>query len=375
MKKIITLTILMIMILLIGCKKETSTSDTPPPFGAPPVEKMMRGAFTGTVPTGFGVPVDVFNGDLPIIQEIPKLSADPSDTNIPTVSVKVDQAGGWIWNEGARYDWSTGTWVKFTFPQPTYGTTKWIRGSASIDLKDVNAVPFNSICGPGIKDCPPKDPNDPAKTPDSEGNLIVAFSCKRYSGEWRCGCSSTTETGACAKWMARKYGVSIELPPVTDPGMPPNLFEAPAVTATPPPVPTVDLATKQVVDGGACPAGKVACGMKNSAPSTLDMIHCCTTKEFTIGTEQTQLDGTSGPLLCGTNQAVCGGTNNPGDQSQLDMLHCCSVQGATVSSTYSTKDGTAQSEDIFCQNDEVVCGATHSSASSLDFVLCCKLTK
>jgi hypothetical protein len=142
--------------------------------------------------SGYAKPIDVFNQNATIFTISP-------DSNISSLSMtfqaQVNQSGAYIYRRG--YYWSSvnNTWVNFTFPQATIGNSNWIDSYAKTNITVANISKYFS----------------------SGYNLFIAYSCKKVSGVWKCGCNSVNDS-VCNKWMLQIVNITgyIEPPCNTD---------------------------------------------------------------------------------------------------------------------------------------------------------------
>jgi hypothetical protein len=178
--KIIIFTIISIftLFLLSGCQ-----DDLPPEPGD---INLPIGQATGYY-QGYGPPNDVFNDNIQIFfLDNNVFNLPPEKQNID-LNVQVEHEGGFVYRYGHYYTELEG-WKRFEFPQDTVSGSNWIKESANtyvkVDKKEIY---------PGE-------------------NYIVAYSCKKYDGSWKCGCSQ--KGGACNQWMLNTYLYrNVDLPP------------------------------------------------------------------------------------------------------------------------------------------------------------------
>jgi len=102
------------------------------------------------------------------------------------INVTVNNPGGYIYKTGYYYSYNATNpgWIPFTFSEPTIGNSNW---TADIATKQL-LIPASLHL---------KNSND---------NLIITYSCKKYNGLWRCGCHSDNKT--CDFWMLQQFSVS-----------------------------------------------------------------------------------------------------------------------------------------------------------------------
>ncbi|MBM3247706.1 hypothetical protein FJZ17_04180, partial [Candidatus Pacearchaeota archaeon] len=100
--------------------------------------------------------------------------------------VNVTEPGGYVYAIFYVFNYRLNRWMPFAFPQATEENTNWIANSAEVDLSlNATANLINS----------------------NEGkNYIVAYSCKKDSGVWKCGYNDLT--GANNQWMLHQFSVS-----------------------------------------------------------------------------------------------------------------------------------------------------------------------
>lgn len=165
-----------------------------------------------------------------------------TNPNIAPISLKVEQKNGWIYSKGWRYDSNAKQWASFTFTEPKFGVTSWIRGTASAKISD---IPYNSL------------------NLETNENAITVFTCRKYGGKWMCGCSSLTEATPCNKWIIQQFLASESAPTqITPPEIPggpdttPPMRSNPRVNTFVPPVilttgttqATIKLSTDEAAD-------------------------------------------------------------------------------------------------------------------------------
>ena len=179
MKRITLFVALLFTIFLLGC-----TSDLPPEPGAigPPIGEAIA------ILKGYGPPDDIFNGQQIFFLDNNIFNLPPEQETLDLeASVKYEE--GYVYKYG--YYYSDSEWQKYEFPKETVGKSNWIKGSASTSLT-----------------------LDTAGMTIDEDNYIVTYSCKKYDGEWKCGCS---DDGSCNQWMLQSYFYSVILPPEPEP--------------------------------------------------------------------------------------------------------------------------------------------------------------
>ncbi|MBI2005464.1 hypothetical protein HYX05_02905 [Candidatus Woesearchaeota archaeon] len=176
MRKIGVFLFSILSLLLVSC------SELPPEPGNPIVPVGRAGGYY----EGYGVPYDVYDKNQQIMflsENVFNLDPDQKDINL---GVSVIHDGGFVYKYG--YYYTNGGWLLFEFPQQVVSSSNWIRGEAKTYLNI-------------------------GKTEITPGeNYIVAYSCKKYDGAWRCGC--TYQGGPCNQWMIQTFLYrNVELPP------------------------------------------------------------------------------------------------------------------------------------------------------------------
>jgi hypothetical protein len=177
MEKFILYITIIFSLFLVGC-----TTDLPPEpdaVGAPIGEAI--GYYQG-----YGPHYDVFNDDRDIfLLENSVFNLEPEEESL-RLGMGVDHQGGFIYRYG--YFYTDGGWELYQFPENTVSGSNWIKNSAETSI-EVNTHDI---------------------TPGE--NYVVSYSCKKYDGTWRCGCSS--QNGACNQWMLQTYLYrNVDLPP------------------------------------------------------------------------------------------------------------------------------------------------------------------
>lgn len=175
MKKIIIG--ILISIMIIGCGDEL-----PPEPGTPgaPVGKAVA------VYEGYAPVVDVFDKDQQIFflsDYVINLEFDQEEFDL---TAKIIQEDGFIYKKGFIYT-KTG-WEEYEFEEKTVGESNWIRDRASKKFT-LKANRFNI-----------------------GENYVLAYSCKKYEGVWRCGYRNIGGQGNL--WMLQTFVLrKVELPP------------------------------------------------------------------------------------------------------------------------------------------------------------------
>lgn len=165
-----------LVMIFSGCE----SSSFPPEPGSPSTP---TGKATSLYP-GYAPPNDPYDNDMQIFFLSGNIF-NTEDSSIP-MGVKVSQKGGYIYKY--FYINTNSGWKKMQFSNAAYKGSNWIEDSASLSL-DINT---NEI-SPGE-------------------NYIIAYSCKKYNGAWRCGCES--QGGPCNMWMLQSYLFRpIDIPP------------------------------------------------------------------------------------------------------------------------------------------------------------------
>ena len=173
------------ILFLVSC----APSDLPPEPGAPGVPVGQAFAYQ----QGYAPPADVYADEQVFFLAPPVVNIPLADTTFD-LDVDVKHLGGFIYKFG--YYYTTAGWQVYEFAEDTVGTSNWIADSATYD-PTYNKAEFN----------------------DGE-NYIIAYSCKKYDGQWRCGCQS--QGGTCGLWMLQSFLLrGVELPP--DPPTPGQL--------------------------------------------------------------------------------------------------------------------------------------------------------
>lgn len=177
MKKILFLCLLIVVLALSGCE-----SELPPEPGAPgaPIGEAVG------IYEGYGVPYDVFDNNKQIFFLSENVFNLEPDQESFSLGIKVEHEGGYIYKYG--YYYTNAGWKKYEFPEKAVAGSNWIKDNAKTYLK-INT-----------------------KDITSGENYIVAYSCKKYDGQWKCGC--TSKYGRCNQWMLQTYLYrNVELPP------------------------------------------------------------------------------------------------------------------------------------------------------------------
>jgi|SRR3989338_2535031 len=180
-KTLLLLSLIIFVFGLAGCE-----TDLPPEPGAPgPIGQAI------VLYENYGPPYDVFNSNSSVFTiSRDRFVVAPSRDYID-IGLDVSQTEAFIYRYGYYYNFSGSYWQVYEFPQSTFEGSNWIKDSASRSV----TIGSNALV---------------------EGeNYIVAYSCKKYNGEWKCGCS--TVNGPCYQWMLQVFE-SVEVPP--EPGAP-----------------------------------------------------------------------------------------------------------------------------------------------------------
>jgi len=129
----------------------------------------------------YAPPYDIFNDNQTIFSiDSGNYVADGND--FVNMDITIDHDDGFIYRKAYYWDFAQQKWVLFTFSNQTIGNSNWIRDGATESLS-INAS--NSL--------------------QNGENYIVAFSCKKQGGVWKCGC---VEENNCDKWMIIVFNVS-----------------------------------------------------------------------------------------------------------------------------------------------------------------------
>lgn len=182
----LTIAVFLISILfVIGCTDlplepgQPGTKTPPETIGGKAIEP------GGVIPSGYAPPWDIFNDNLMIF------TTSPSDIVFElgffgekNMNVKVSQDGGLIYKYG--YIYKKAGWESYKFSGETIGGSDWIESSALASVQ-LSTEDFSS-----------------------GENYLVAYSCKKHSGEWKCGCASEND---CGYWMLQSFDITIETLP------------------------------------------------------------------------------------------------------------------------------------------------------------------
>ena len=149
----------------------------------------------------FSPPIDVFDNDRVIFNVLDEISPRDGET---TVEQEFDyfQPGGYLWGDIYYLDYEDFKWRPYSLGESRVGNSNWIADGSFEYLR----LPLSSL---------------------QEGeNYIIAYSCKKYDDEWKCGC--LTQNGPCNQWMLQEYDLDLtKLPPgpVDPPGIEPERDE------------------------------------------------------------------------------------------------------------------------------------------------------
>jgi hypothetical protein len=189
MKKLVMWgSILFVVLLVIACS-DLEQGDLPPEPAAPvtgpdaDVTRDLAGqAFYGHE-TGFSSPNDVYEEDATKAQlfslEKPDINYLAFSEDTFTFPVNVKHPGGLVYKKG--YVYTSRGWELYEFPQQGFRGSNWIveEATATLNLNRVDYV---------------------------EGaNFVVAYSCKKHAGVWRCGMQ--LKDGAGGAWMLQTFQV------------------------------------------------------------------------------------------------------------------------------------------------------------------------
>ena len=180
--------IALLAIFLAACQN----SELPPEPGTPGEGEAQIDAKTGAavqyVPEGYAPPQDVFDNDTQIFFLDKYVVNAQTDDDSIFLRSSVEQDGGFVYKRGYYYSVGQQKWIPYTFPQETVRGSNWIRESSEADLE----IPLQNNLLPGE-------------------NYILAYSCKKYDGEWKCGCRSEND---CGYWMLNTFTLRTDdLPP------------------------------------------------------------------------------------------------------------------------------------------------------------------
>ena len=165
------------VLFLVSC----APSDLPPEPGTPGVPVGQAFAYQA----GYAPPADVYADEQVFFLSPPVVNSPLTDTTFD-IDVDVAHPGGFIYKFG--YYYTVAGWEAFEFTGDAVGNSNWIAESATWD--------------------PTLDKSD-----FSDGqNYVIAYSCEKYDGTWRCGCQS--QGGTCGLWMLQNFLLrGVELPP------------------------------------------------------------------------------------------------------------------------------------------------------------------
>ena len=201
MKKIVFVLFVLTAVILSSCGRG---KDLPPDPAH--VTNFAGKAATSTVPPGaYGPPTDVFDGNK-IILALDKDKVELAvGVNNFDITATVTQSNGYVWKKG-YYLGKDGEWQEFSYPGQGVADTDWIPATQA-QSKTLSLVKGTHV---GLGD-----------------NYILSYSCKKYSGKWKCGCQSAGDDRTSNKWMLITYILTQQQPGTID-TLPPN----------PPPIPT-----------------------------------------------------------------------------------------------------------------------------------------
>ncbi len=193
MKKYLLIIVLVVMFFMSGCGQE-EYPDEPGEIGASGSDSGIAAgqAYASYSQYGFAPPIDVFNSNQLVFEIDPNVHYIEIGTedDLIDIQINVDQDDGLIYKYGYYFS-KDGNWRQFEFPQTTAAGTNWIKNKGSVELS-LNKEVF-----------------------DIGKNFIVAYSCEKYEGEWKCGCSS--KSGRCNQWMLQEFLLNnVEYPPEPD---------------------------------------------------------------------------------------------------------------------------------------------------------------
>jgi len=193
MKKGVLLFSFVLMFIVYGCAQ----SDLPPAPGAPSGAPI--GEAINLFDNVYADPFDIFDDEKPLI-----ISLSPADflvtEDVSTISldVKVNHEGpeSYVWKTGYYRNALTKQWIPFEFPQLQLGVG-YIESTASITLD----IPTEQL--------------------NVGENYVLAYSCKKHDGEFKCSCPDIDHCNIDNKddqvWMVQSFNFDLQLPPVFDP--------------------------------------------------------------------------------------------------------------------------------------------------------------
>ena len=137
-----------------------------------------------TYQEGYAPPIDVDDNDRQIffLDEY-IFNMNPDESQLQT-GVLVNHPDGLVYKY--YYVFVNGEWEKRVFNEDTYKSSNWIQGQAT---------DWMSVDTPGLA---------------IGENYVVAYSCKKYNNQWKCGCGDYN----CNQWMLNSFLYrNVDLPP------------------------------------------------------------------------------------------------------------------------------------------------------------------
>ncbi|MBU0472214.1 MAG: hypothetical protein KKF65_06300 [Nanoarchaeota archaeon] len=146
------------------------------------------------IPSEYAPPWDIFNYKKMIFTITPDefiINMDDLDEE-NTISIEANHPEGLIYKYGYLYYLAEEEWGSFEFEETTIEGSNWIKNYGSIIEKARNEDLLELGAGE---------------------YYLVAYSCKKHDGEWKCGCKNEKE---CGYWMIQSFNIQVEeseLPP------------------------------------------------------------------------------------------------------------------------------------------------------------------
>ncbi|PIO03067.1 hypothetical protein COT48_06360 [Candidatus Woesearchaeota archaeon CG08_land_8_20_14_0_20_47_9] len=169
--------------MLAGCDTGL-TGEFPEEPTVPPDKRPPEGPITGMADAypGYAVPYDVFNNNQEIL--IFEHKADDPDV---TGTIFVTHHDGYVYRYG--YIYTKNGWERYELAGNPVGNSNWLRDNGEYSLSRL-------------------------RTDFEVGeNYLVAYSCKKHSGSWKCGCA---DQNSCGMWMLQAF--TVEEPRVCEEG-------------------------------------------------------------------------------------------------------------------------------------------------------------